>query len=284
MIFDHQIEKSKHLLLWRVDHQVLTLGHIELEQELLFYALNLGNVIHLVAKLANVNFLYRNRFQGWAWETHTPVVRVLRTLSVASDLLLVWRHGCKLLIRLLLDGRCRLLVGLDVTIFLRRSFFDGGCKWVFYEWVWSHLHWQKVLAVCRLFSITRTRLRNVLVIGLCVNVWHCGHLTIFNAGIIVLATICSLWVSFANRCFDNEVARDWLGLGNRACSSQEYVWFLHWSLGNIFTRLERHRTTFCLERIIALLLNWQGNCVVVRTLWNRLIIVHLLLERFFKGS
>lgn len=60
MILDNHVEEAQHLLLRSVDHQVLTLGNIELQQQLLLNALYLGDVFHLITELAYVDFLYRD--------------------------------------------------------------------------------------------------------------------------------------------------------------------------------------------------------------------------------
>ena len=60
MILDNHVEEAQHLLFRSVDHQVLTLGNIELQQQLLLNALYLGDVFHLITELAYVDFLYRD--------------------------------------------------------------------------------------------------------------------------------------------------------------------------------------------------------------------------------
>ena len=66
MVLEDQVEEAEHLLLAGVDDQVLTLGNVELEQELLLDAFDLRHVLHLVAELAYVNLLNRNGHDGRA--------------------------------------------------------------------------------------------------------------------------------------------------------------------------------------------------------------------------
>lgn len=60
MVLDDQVKEAEHLLLRCVDHQVLALGHVEGQEELSLDALDLRDVLHLIAELANVYFLNRN--------------------------------------------------------------------------------------------------------------------------------------------------------------------------------------------------------------------------------
>ena len=86
MVLEDQVEEAEHLLLAGVDDQVLTLGNVELEQELLLDAFDLRHVLHLVAELADVDFLDRNGHDGAS--DRVVCVRVGRCFTLATPRLL----------------------------------------------------------------------------------------------------------------------------------------------------------------------------------------------------
>ena len=57
MILYDGVEESVHLLLRRVDAQVLALGNVEGKQFLLFDALDLGNLVQVVCELTDINLV-----------------------------------------------------------------------------------------------------------------------------------------------------------------------------------------------------------------------------------
>ena len=60
--FCDKVEEPQHLLLRRVDNQVLALGNIQLQQKLLLDALDRWHMLQLATELADVNLLNGDRF------------------------------------------------------------------------------------------------------------------------------------------------------------------------------------------------------------------------------
>ena len=62
----NKVKESEHLLLRGVDDQVLALGNVQLQEELLLDTFDLGYILHLPTELANVDFLNGNSLDGRA--------------------------------------------------------------------------------------------------------------------------------------------------------------------------------------------------------------------------
>ena len=91
VVLDDHVEEAEHLLLRRVDDQVLALGDVELQEVLLLDAFDLRHMLHLVAELADVNLLNRNGHDGSA--NSVVVIRVARVVALPSRRLLARAHS-----------------------------------------------------------------------------------------------------------------------------------------------------------------------------------------------